>query len=87
MTESRVHVFTSGDVRDVHVRDNAHGTARAHGIEGWVRNLDDGRAEAVFEGSEEDVRTMLEWSERGPIWAEVADVVVEEGDFDGFEKR
>ena len=84
-------MFVSGEVQDVHFRDNAHETARAHDLEGWVRNLDDGRVEAVFEGSEEDVETMLEWCERGPIKADVDDVEVEEGnpqgDLDGFEKR
>lgn len=91
MPEPRVHVFISGDVQNVHFRDNAHETARAHDLEGWVRNLDAGRVEAVFEGSEEDVETMLEWCERGPIKADVTDVKVEEGnpqgDLDGFEKR
>ena len=52
---------------------------------------DDGRVEAVFEGSEADARTMLAWWERRPVQAEVTDVVVEEGDpegdLDGFEKR
>lgn len=91
MTESRVHVFVSGDVQHVHFRDNTHETARAHDLEGWVRNLDGGRVEAVFEGGEADVETMLEWCELGPIEADVTDVVVEDGnpqgDLEGFEKR
>lgn len=34
MTEARAHVFVSGDVQEVHFRDNVHETARAHDIEG-----------------------------------------------------
>ncbi|ADJ13624.1 acylphosphatase [Halalkalicoccus jeotgali] len=89
--ESRAHVFVEGNVQDVHFRDNAHETARAHDLTGWIRNLDDGRVEGVFEGSEEDVEAMLEWCRTGPIKAEVEDVEVEEGDPQGdledFEKR
>jgi len=91
MPDARVHLFVSGDVQNVHFRDNTHETARAHDVEGWVRNLDDGRVEALFEGDEEDVETMVEWCERGPVKADVTDVQVEygnpQGDLDGFEKR
>lgn len=91
MPDTRVHLFISGDVQNVHFRDNTHETARAHDVEGWVRNLDDGRVEALFEGDEEDVETMIEWCEQGPIKADVTDVEVEygdpQGDLDGFEKR
>ncbi|MBX0293331.1 acylphosphatase [Haloarcula nitratireducens] len=91
VTESRAHVFVEGDVQHVHFRDNAHETARAHDVEGWVRNLEDGRVEALFEGREEDVNTMIDWCERGPIKADVSGIEVEEGDpqgdLDGFEKH
>lgn len=91
MTEARAHVFVEGNVQDVHFRDNAHETARAHNLEGWVRNLDDGRVEALFEGTEADVEAMIEWCERGPIKADVTHVEVEygtpQGDLEDFEKH
>lgn len=91
MTEVRAHVFIEGDVHDVHFRDNTHETARAHDIEGWVRNLEDGRVEAVFEGRKEDVDAMIDWCRNGPVKANVSKVEVEEGDpqgdLDGFEKH
>jgi acylphosphatase len=91
MPDARVHLFVSGDVQNVHFRDNTHETARAHDVEGWVRNLENGRVEALFEGNEEDIETMVEWCERGPIKADVTDVEVEygdpQGDLGGFEKR
>jgi acylphosphatase len=55
-----------------------------------VRNLDDGRVEAVFEGPEGDVRDMVAWCETGSKAAAVEDVDAEYGDpegEDGFEVR
>jgi len=48
-----------------------------HGVRGWVRNLEDGRVEAVFEGAGQDVQHLLDWAQRGPGHAVVADVVVQ----------
>ena len=42
-----------------------------------MRNLDDGRVEAVFEGAGQDVQHLLDWAQRGPSHAVVADVVVQ----------
>jgi len=43
----RARVFVSGHVQGVYYRANTRDTAREHGVDGWVRNLDDGRVEAV----------------------------------------
>ena len=43
---------------------------------GWVRNLDDGRVEAVFEGPDAAVGQLVEWSRHGPPSAVVVDVAV-----------
>jgi len=53
--------------------------ARALGLAGWVRNDPDGRVEAVFEGPEEAVETMIRWCHEGPPHAHVDAVeIVEE---------
>jgi acylphosphatase len=57
-------------------RDECQRRARAEGIGGWVRNLADGRVEAVFEGPAEAVDRMVEWCRHGPPRAQVADVEV-----------
>ena len=50
--------------------------ARALGVDGWVRNLPDGRVEAAFEGEAESVATMVDWCRVGPRAAEVRDLEV-----------
>ncbi len=86
----RVHVYISGKVQGVSFRDATHDEAESLGLSGWVRNLQDGRVEAVFEGDTDSVRQMIDWCESGPSSADVEDVSVEneqsEG-LSGFEVR
>ena len=82
---TRAHVFVSGKVQGVYYRANTRDTARERGVDGWVKNLEDGRVEAVFEGSEEDVEGMVEWCHTGSPRAEVDDVEVEYEDPEGLE--
>ncbi|MDQ3926486.1 MAG: acylphosphatase [Actinomycetota bacterium] len=88
--EERAHVYVSGQVQGVSFRDATRQQAEELGLGGWVRNLQDGRVEAVFEGESETVRQMIEWCESGPSSADVDDVSVEqetpEG-LSGFEVR
>ena len=81
----RAHVFVSGRVQGVYYRATTRDTARERGVAGWVKNLDDGRVEAVFEGTEAAVESMIEWCHTGSPKARVDDVEVEYGDPDGVE--
>ncbi|WP_435099173.1 acylphosphatase [Halorubrum sp. N11] len=87
---TRAHVCVSGRVQGVYYRATTRDTARERGVDGWVRNLDDGRVEAVFEGAEAAVEEMVGWCETGSEAADVDEVDVEyekpEG-LDGFEVR
>ena len=60
-------------------------------MKGWVRNLNDGRVDAVFEGEAAAVKSMVEFCRHGPTGAIVTkiDVVWEDyvGDFDEFAIR
>jgi acylphosphatase len=76
----RAHVYVSGLVQGVSFRWYAIQQARTKGLGGWVRNLADGRVEAVFEGPPEAVEAMVRWCHDGPPAARVtaADVVWED---------
>jgi acylphosphatase len=73
---TRVHVFVSGKVQGVFFRSGTKNKAEELGLAGWVRNLSDGRVEAVFEGEEGKVEKMIEWCRKGPEYARVATVEV-----------
>ncbi|MFB6171367.1 MAG: acylphosphatase [Haloarculaceae archaeon] len=86
----RAHVFVSGRVQGVFFRATTRDVARDRGVDGWVRNLDDGRVEAVFEGDRDAVEAMVEFCHTGSDRARVADVEVAYGDpegLSGFEVR
>lgn len=91
MARKRVHVFISGWVQGVFFRLSAQELAQRSGVTGWVRNLRDGRVEAVFEGEEEAVERLVAWCHRGPPGAEVKDVDVTyedyTGEYDSFSMR
>jgi acylphosphatase len=73
---ARAHVWVSGRVQMVFFRQSTHQTAREHGLAGWVRNLPDGRVEAIFEGGEPHVRELIAWCHQGPPAAQVERVEV-----------
>jgi acylphosphatase len=70
------HVFISGKVQGVGYRASTWDTATLLKLNGWVRNLRDGRVEAMFEGPTETVEEMVRWCHQGPPTAVVDDVEV-----------
>jgi acylphosphatase len=88
MAKTRAHVYVSGKVHGVFFRQNTKREAHSEGVRGWVKNLDDGRVEAVFEGEEEAVKALVEYCHRGPKAAQVTGVAVEwqpcKGEFENF---
>ncbi len=87
----RVHVFVSGRVQGVFFRAYTQKEAYKLGLKGWVRNLPDGRVEAVFEGEDSAVEEIIKWCHKGSPGAIVTKVeVIEEpykGEFSTFEIR
>ncbi|MFQ5887361.1 MAG: acylphosphatase [Candidatus Hydrothermarchaeales archaeon] len=87
----RAHCFVSGRVQGVFFRSYALDKARELGLTGWVKNLMDGRVEAVFEGEEGKVKEAVDWLWQGSPYSKVEDVGVlwEEykGEFRVFETR
>lgn len=77
---TRAHVLVSGTVQGVFYRATTRNEARDRGIDGWVKNLDDGRVEAVFEGPADAVEEMVEWCHTGSPQADVSGVETEYDD-------
>ncbi len=74
--KARVHVFVSGRVQGVFFRSEVRRESRRHSVTGWVRNLSDGRVEAVFEGEKKNVERLVEFCKRGPPGARVTNTEV-----------
>ncbi len=74
----RNRVLISGQVHGVCFRDAYRRLALQHGVAGWVRNLPDGRVEAVLEGPPEEVHRLVDWAHQGPSSATVTSVTVRE---------
>jgi acylphosphatase len=74
----RKRIVVEGRVQGVGFRASCAQRARAAGVGGTVRNLVDGRVEAVFEGSAASVDRLVAWCEDGPRFAHVDRIVVVE---------
>ncbi|MCP6719362.1 MAG: acylphosphatase [Patescibacteria group bacterium] len=86
----RAHIFVSGRVQGVFFRHHTCIKAEELGVSGWVRNLEDNKVEAIFEGEKEKVGKMVDWVKKGPDSASVNNSEVEweeyKGEFNSFEK-
>jgi acylphosphatase len=78
-----VHVYISGRVQGVFFRAETQKAAKGLNINGWVRNLPDGRVEALFEGEDADVDKMIVWCHKGPPTARVENVIITEAPYTG----
>ncbi len=72
----RAHVFVSGRVQNINFRAHTRDEAKRVGVDGWVKNLPDGRVEAVFEGTRAGVQRLVSWCYSGPPSAQVDHVDV-----------
>jgi acylphosphatase len=90
MTKSvRATVVITGKVQGVSFRAETQRAAKQRNVLGWVRNRPDGSVEALFEGDESSVTSMLEWCRQGSLFSRVHHVDVRwetyVGDFDRFD--
>jgi acylphosphatase len=77
-------VVVSGLVQGVGFRFWARSAAVGLGLDGWVRNLPDGRVEIQVSGSVDSVEGMIELLETGPSHARVTDVESHPAEYDGL---
>lgn len=83
------HIFITGRVQGVGFRHFTRKNADKIGITGWVKNLPDGRVEALFQGPEQKVNELIDRCKEGPISAYVKEIDVNKAedtkDHDSFE--
>ena len=89
MGKQCVRLFIKGKVQGVFFRQALKVTAKKNNVNGWVRNLKDGRVEALLEGEDLDVSTLVEWCHAGSANARVEDIEIKnekyKGEFSKFE--
>lgn len=87
----RAHIYISGIVQGVYFRSNLKAWAKESKVTGWVKNLYDGRVEAVLEGERTSIEEVISLCRIGPPGAKVDKVDIEwegyKGEFSSFEIR
>lgn len=84
----RVHFIVEGRVQGVFYRINTRKRAYSLDLKGYVKNLLDGTVEVVAEGSEENLKKLIEWCRSGSPAANVTNIKAEwkkpKGEFSEF---
>lgn len=73
----QAHIYILGMVQGVGFRAFIKYNARKRGLTGWVRNLSDGRLEAVLQGEKEKIDEIVKISGKGPFLADIQNIVVD----------
>lgn len=81
--KARAHIFVSGRVQGVFFRDHTQRWASSLNLTGWVKNIRDGRVEALAEGDKEKVEELISRLKEGPPSAQVDRVDVNWEDYKG----
>jgi acylphosphatase len=87
MSTALRQVTIRGRVQGVGYRAWVENRARAHGLEGWVRNRRDGSVEALFAGPAEAVADLIERCRRGPSTARIDHVAEAPADANALHLR
>ena len=86
MVLKRIHIFVTGRVQGVFFRQSTRVMAIKNNVNGWVRNLDDGRVEIVAEGENQHIDNLADWCKTGPANSRVDEFELsEENSIDEFE--
>ena len=91
MIHKKVHIFITGRVQGVFFRQSTRVMAIKNNVNGWVRNLDDGRVEIVAEGEKQNIDNLTNWCKTGPANSRVDEFELSEenytDEFETFEVR
>ena len=81
MKQQRVHFLVTGKVQGVFFRQALKVVAKKNNVLGWVRNLKDGRVEAILEGDNKSINSVIEWTRIGSANSRVDDIEVSNEEF------
>lgn len=91
MDKARAHLYIEGRVQGVFYRGFTRDLAHSLGLKGWVRNLRDGRVDALLEGEKGLIEKVIKGCYTGPHGARVSNIEVTWetfiGDQEGFSIR
>jgi len=89
MAKQRLRLYVKGKVQGVFFRQALKVMAKKHNVSGWVKNLKNGTVEAILEGEDLAVNSIVEWCHGGPANARVEDIEIRnekyKGEFSKFE--
>lgn len=74
---SQAHIYVSGYVHGVGYRQFVKRTAEQNSVTGWVKNTQDGKVEALLQGSKKDIENVILLCRKGPMLAEVKDLYIQ----------
>jgi acylphosphatase len=79
--KSRAHIFVFGKVQGVFFRENTRKKAAEFKLSGFVKNLPNGKVEAVFEGEQEKIEKIIQWIKKGPEVAQIENIEIDWQDY------
>jgi len=79
-----VRLYITGSVQGVFFRLFVKQNAEKIGVNGFVRNLEDGRIEIFLEGDSDKVNQMTEICKKGPKHSQIRNVEIKPETFQGF---
>ncbi|WP_404363018.1 acylphosphatase [Marinobacter sp.] len=83
MSNERWHLMINGNVQGVSYRAAAQSEAEKLHINGFAKNLSDGRVEVVAEGNPDSLEQFVDWCWEGSPAAEVEDVKIDKNQATG----
>ena len=83
MADVRKELIIRGRVQGVFFRETCRREAEARKVSGSATNLGDGSVEVFLEGEAEAVEEIVGWCRKGPQWAQVESVSVQDGPVTG----
>lgn len=86
MDKAKARLHIDGRVQGVFYRGFTQELAESLGLKGWVRNLSDGRVEAVFEGDRGVIESAIRKCYVGPPASRVTNIDIQWETYTGEEK-